>query len=218
MKRLVFVFASIAALAISCTANPPILPEPNNVTTGVGGFGGDGGAGGMSTSANSSSSASGSSGILLSGDGSGTRLRRRVHVSPDGLLASASIGSFYDSLLGFDCLPTKTPNGTRCMPLTAIGIVFSDSSCSAQVAVASTICGEPTTIYARTQNVAQGICDPTPAQPDAWYQFGAKLPITFGHRLNGGTCVTYNPSNVSYYELGTEVDYLAFAPMSSGIE
>jgi hypothetical protein len=99
------------------------------------------------------------------------------------------------------------------MPVAAIGIVFLDSACTTKVASASIVCGEPTTPYAKTYNTAQDACSAV-SPPDSWHYFGAKLPISFAYRINGGSCVSYNPAGVAYYELGPEVDYTQFAAMT----
>lgn len=210
MKRIVFAFASITALTISCTANPTILPEPPN-TTGVGGLGGNGGAGGMDASLSvTSNSASGSSGSPLSGDGSGTRLKRYVYKSDDGALVDLSY--FYDTTLGIRCSPLDTPSGKRCVDIgSVVGELFYDSACTLRAAFVTKGCLSGT--YATTTETIGAAC----ANSAIYHVHTIGTKQVSGFAFNGNTCApwTQNQANAfDVYELGPEVDYAKFAAVT----
>lgn len=209
MKRLVLIFASIAALAISCTANPPILPEPPNASTGVGGFGGDGGIDISSSVA--SSSASGSSGTPLPGDGSGVRLKRYVYTSADGLIAAQQYRLF-DVVLQSDCVPVRTMSGTRC--ITGMNNAFavqyySDATCTIPLVYGYKGCAAPT-------RMQMGL--PSTCVIDAVYKVVELTPYTAPTMYSASPgCLevpTTAPGIYDVYAIGPEVDYTQFAAMT----
>ncbi len=209
-----YILASIAALAISCTANPPILPEPTSATAGVGGIGGNGGAGGMdasssSASSNSSDSASGSSGSPLPGDGSGTRLKRYVYKSDDG--AAVDQTRFYDTMLQIDCQPMPVPIGLRCASYNQIisGMHY-DASCLLPAIGVATGCAPGAYATKVETSVA---CPPTALF--RIFTIEAKQPN--GFYKSGNTCTPWTPEQAAssdIYAVGPEVDYSQFAAMT----
>jgi hypothetical protein len=201
MKHLVFVFASVAVFAISCTANPPIVPEPPNATTGTSGLGGNGGAGGSSGNDCASSC-----------DRSGTRLKRYVYTSADGLVSVQS-GRFYDTLLGIECEGLLTPKGLRCVPVRGptqgSAIYYTDSLCTLAALYVRKECAPPVYQVEWFSVSCGGV------SIKAWPMIPVPSPgyTTFG----GGGCVPMTQQQqdaFSLFTLGPEVDYTQFAAMT----
>lgn len=203
MKRIVFVFASVAAFAISCTVNHDIFPDPS-----LGDAGPD--ASLSSSSSSSSSASSSSSGMSILGDGSGTRLKRYVYTSGDGLSAG-QLNPFYDALLAIDCSPQKTPNGTRCMPANAGTLVgwYSDNQCTKLTVAVTKTCIVPQYAYTYTVTTCNTL------SPLSYYSVTSPLQIVYGK--SGATCVDVSSTVLSaydIYDIGPEVDYAQFAAMT----
>jgi hypothetical protein len=214
MNRLVFAFASFA-LAMSCTTNPPIVPEPPSATTGTGGFGGNGGAGGDASSSSTASNSSGSasSSGSLPGDGSGTRLKRYAYTSADG----AVIGQFklYDPVLQIDCQPLPVPGGTRCVSYGhVITGMYHDASCSLD-AIGLALGCVPNEYATKLETT--GTCPPSSVF--RIFPIGAKQPA--GYYKSGNVCTPLTAAQsaeTDVYSIGPEVDYTQFAAMTLGHE
>jgi hypothetical protein len=214
MKRFIAAFA-FAAIALSCTANVPISPDPTSASTGVGGNGGAGGFGGNGASSNSSAASSGSSsGGPIPGDSSGTRLRRYVYTSADGLTTPRD-GWMFDALLDMSCVPRETPMGLRCAPWSfAYTGYFVDPACTTPAAIATKGClvlkyHTTTKANACGSFITSQVYPLTPIQMQPLY------------RNDNAMCaaaIISDPSASDYYSVGPEIDYATLAPMSLVVE
>jgi hypothetical protein len=215
-------FILAALVLIACSSDPLVLPDPTtgaSSSVGSGGMGGTGGHGGMGGVGGDGGSG-GTGGAQVPGDGSGTRLRRKVYTSPDGLLMGV-LAPFYDTTLNIECLAALAPGGgTRCMPASAYGTAFSDAARTMQAVPVNTQCGDPSPdSYVKVATTAPGGgCNQSPPPPAQWYHIGAKLPLVSAYQLTGNTCQPFAPANYSYFAIGAEVDYSTFAPVSLGWE
>jgi hypothetical protein len=204
MKRIILAFS---ALLFSCAVEPNIVPdrfdasivETSSLSSSAS----------SSASSSSSSSASSSSGGPL-GDGSGTRLKRYVYTSADGL--KHAVTSFYDSLLGTRCLVLESPIGTRCMPYDVIfGYVFVDAACTLHGVSVAKGCAAPTRA-ART-DTSSSTCAPA----TTFHVHVVGEPQPQGYYLSGNTCKAWTAVEMGLYDVyavGPEVDYTQFAAMA----
>lgn len=218
-------------LLVACDVTPvPIEPEPTtnssvgstSSATGTGGAGGQGGMGGHGGAgghggmggASSSSGVGGTGGMggQMSGgpsDGSGSRLRRYVYTSPDGMLDSRS-DRFYDVDLATECVPRATPLGLRCVPFTVAVSpgFFSDPACTTPAILARKSCG-PIVYYATTSivqcssSIGAFAYSLIPSATVAYQKSATCTPVD---------AATLNDHDV--YVVGPEADYAVFAPMS----
>ncbi len=210
MKRVVL--ATILFFA-SCNADPSIVPDPIDGSVDTSSSSGSSSSSSASSSASSSSSSSASSSSGgPQGDGSGTRLKRYIYTSADGL-SSEYAHRFFDSLLQADCTPTRTPNGVLCV--TGINGAFvattyyADAACSVPLAYAYKGCAPPlrmplaiasTCVLESTSKVVELV---PYAAPTMYSKSPACLEVP-----------TITPAPYDLYETGPEVDYTQFAAMA----
>jgi hypothetical protein len=204
------------ALLVACSSDPLVLPDPTtgaSSSVGSGGMGGQGGIGGVGGEGGSGGS------VSMPGDGSGTRLKRRVYTSPDGLRADVG-GVLFDSALGIECYPTTVPSGeTRCMPsVGATGFpIYEDALCTVRAVTVNSPCGDASPAYTTVGPPVQGCNDP-PAGPPVWHHVGPKMSGVPMYFLSGGACMAFPLSGYLFFKLGPELDYSQYAPMSLSVE
>jgi len=153
----------------------------------------------------------------MAGDSSGSRLRRRVWTSPDGLRESSGI-SFYDSVLNIDCFGRKVPDGsTRCMPsVPVLANFFKDASCTIPLAGRPKACDLPVYISEYIPSTSQMCGAPPPPVPRV-YHVGPAEPAAYYD--SSGTCILYPvAAGYEFFALGPQVNYSTFALMSFDVE
>jgi hypothetical protein len=219
MKRLL----PITILAVACSSDPLVLPDPTtgaSSSVGSGGMGGTGGQGGVGGDGGHGGSG-GMGGATIPGDSSGSRLKRKVYTSPDGLSVGVSFGAFRDSALGLDCMLATVPGGaSRCMPTGAVFRAFyEDAACTVRLVGVHDPCGSAVPAYATVSESSAG-CNPVPVDPAKWYHVGAKFQNAPAYyKDSAGACLLYPAAaGYSYFALGPEVNYAEFAPMSLSVE
>jgi hypothetical protein len=215
MIRFVLFVSAALLLLVACSSDPIALPDPTtgaSSSVGSGGTGGAGGQGGMGGNSGNGGSAP------MPGDGSGSRLKRKVYASPDGLYADAAVGSFRDTALGIDCTMQTVPGGaTRCMPYSGNGYpVFQDAMCATRIIAMNDPCGTAVLPYAAVSS-ASAQCGM--AASTQWFHGGTKLAMPSAYHVDfSGNCVPFTPAGYTFFALGPEVNYAEFAPMSLGVE
>jgi hypothetical protein len=211
MKR---IFLAIALFAMSCTTDPHIVPDPLDASLeyvdASSSSSSSASSASSSASSSSSSSASSSSGGPQ-GDVSGSRLKRYVLESADGL--SVTSGTLYDSQLDANCAALDTPMGKRCIVYDGFfGYAFVDASCTMHAALVFKGCQAPKRV-ARADTSPPGTCAPMTTY--RVYDVGQMQPQAY--RMSGNTCDPLSAAEAALYDVysvGAEVDYTQFAAMT----
>jgi hypothetical protein len=207
MKRIIL---AIALFAMSCNADPSIVPDQINGSIETSSSSGSSSSSSASSSASSSSSGSSSSGGPQ-GDVSGSRLKRYVLESADGL--SVTSGALYDSQLGANCVALDTPIGKRCILYDGFfGYAYVDAGCTMHGALVTKGCQAPSRV-ARADNSPPGTCAPS----TTYRVFGVGQIQPQAYRLSGNTCDPLSAAEAALYDVysvGAEVDYTQFVAMT----
>ena len=205
MKR---ILPLVAVLFASCTADPRIGPDPIDASIEDASSSSSSASSSSSSSASSSSSSASSSSGNVAGDGSGTRLKRYVYTSGDGLVSERG-NPFYDTVLGTDCTPTNTVAGVRCIPSPAGVAWFVDAQCTTPAAYVLKSCPPPTygCKYNALMCADQGAATCYSVDP---------MPLTKIYSVANGTCQDVSSGLNAYtvYAIGPEIDYSKFATMT----
>jgi hypothetical protein len=218
-------FVLAAFVLVACSSDPIAIPDPTtgaSSSVGSGGMGGQGGMGGVGGDGGSG----GDGGIPMPGDSSGSRLRRYVYTSPDGLRHSRDM--LRDLLLQVDCYPVRTPVGMRCVPwdhhtapAPGFASYYIDAACSAPAFLVPKSC--PGSAYVVTSASSPQTCaNPGEASAAfAVYPIGGQEYTEAYHVPPGGACAQVNPASLAssiVYAIGPEINYETLAPVSLGWE
>ena len=130
---------------------------------------------------------------------SGTRLKLKRFVYPDGAVQSAGT---HDAQLNADCTPTQWTDGkTYCTPA-GMQVAFTDSSCTQKIGMVSTPapCDPPSTSY-----ITEGsTCDGNVVSHV--YQKGAQVAPASVYVPSNGACTgPYQYPTYSFYSVGPEL-------------